>query len=102
MFDQEQVNKGKPIAIIMYIIPILFFLPLVAEDYKNEYGKFHANQALLILLMWVISSILSFTIIVPLVFGIAAFVFIIMGIISALNGTTTPLPIIGTINLINK
>ncbi len=35
MFDQEDVKRGKPIAVIMYIIPILFFLPLVADDYKN-------------------------------------------------------------------
>ena len=102
MFDSEQVSKGKAVAIIMYIIPILFFIPLVAEDYKNAYGKFHANQVLLILLLHVISSVLAFTVIVPIVFSIAALVFVIMGIISALNGTNTPLPLIGNINLINK
>ncbi|MGI6333718.1 MAG: hypothetical protein ACOX1A_03725 [Saccharofermentanales bacterium] len=101
MFDQEDVKKGKPIAVIMYIISILFFLPLVADEYKNAYGKFHANQALLILLMQVISSVLAFTFVVPLIFGIAALIFIVLGIISAVNGTNTPLPIIGTINLIN-
>jgi uncharacterized membrane protein len=102
MFDAEQVSKGKPIAIIMYIIPILFFIPLVADDYKNEYGKFHANQALLILIIEIISSVLSFTIIVPFVLGIVSLVFIILGIVSACNGTSQPLPVIGQINLINK
>lgn len=101
MFDAEQVSKGKAIMIIMYIIPILFFIPLVAEDYKNPYGKFHANNCLLILLMHVISSVLAFTVIVPIVFTIAAIVYVILGIISAVNGDDKPLPIIGTINLIN-
>lgn len=102
MFDAEQVNKGKVIMIIMYIIPVLFFIPLVAEDYKNPYGKFHANNALLIFIMEVIASILAFTIIVPIVFWIASVVFMILGIISAVKGEDKPLPIIGAINLINK
>ena len=100
MFDAEQVNKGKVIAIVMYIIPILFFLPLIMDDFKNPYCKFHANNALLILLMYVIASILIFTIIVPIVLYIAAFIFFIMGIISAVNGTDTPLPLIGKIIII--
>lgn len=100
MFDAEQVNKGKVIAIVMYIIPILFFLPLVMDEFKNDYCKFHANQALLIFLMYIIASVLVFTIIVPIVFYIAAFIFFVMGIISAVNGTDKPLPIIGGIKLI--
>lgn len=102
MFDSPQVEKGKVIAIIMYIIPILFFIPLVSEEYKTPYGKFHANQALLILIMGIIANVLAFTIIVPVVLGIAALVFVIMGIVSAYTGTDKPLPIIGNFNLINK
>lgn len=101
MFDAEQVNKGKAIMIIMYIIPILFFLPLVAQDYNNPYGKFHANNCLLIFILGIIASILSVIIIGFLIY-IFYVVLVIMGIISALNGTDTPLPLIGKINLINK
>jgi len=101
MFDAEQVNKGKAIMVIMYIIPILFFLPLVAPEYNNPYGKFHANNCLLILLVGIIASIL-----VAIIIGFLVYIFyvvlVVLGIVSALNGTDTPLPLIGNINLINK
>ncbi len=105
MFDSVQVQKGKPIAILMYIIPILFFLPLVAEDYKNEYGKFHANQALLLLIagvvLQIVSAILAFTIIIPLLCWAAYIVLVVLGIIAANKGTNTPFPVIGAIKLIS-
>ncbi len=102
MFEKDQVTKGLPIAILMYIFPILFFLPMVMDDYKTEYCKFHANQALLIFLIYLIGSVLFITIILPILCYIAAVVCIVFGIISALNGSKQPIPLIGGINLINK
>ncbi|MPN52519.1 hypothetical protein SDC9_200181 [bioreactor metagenome] len=83
----------------MYIFPFLFFLPLVSDP-KTAYGKFHANNALLILFMYVIASILVWTFIIPAVLWTAAFVYQILGIISAVKGSTKPLPLIGSLVLI--
>lgn len=44
-FNAEDMQKNKVQAILPYLIPILFFLPLVADKEKNSaFCKFHANQ----------------------------------------------------------
>jgi len=97
-FPKEEVEAGKIVAILGYIIPILFFLPLVSGE-KTAYGTFHANQALILFIAWIISSILTIAII-GLVLYIACFVFMILGIVSACNGSKKPLPGIGAIKII--
>ncbi len=100
----SDADNHKAIAIIGYIIPILFFLPLLSDAKKNHYAKFHANQQLNLLLFWVALSVIG---IVPIlgwlvmfigwIFGI---VLLIMGIINAANGSTKQLPLIGKFELI--
>lgn len=102
------VEKNKPMAIIGYIIPILFFIPLVTDAKNSPYAKFHANQQLDLLLFWVVGqiagTILSFAligfIIFPLVW-IGGLIFMIMGIINASKGEMKELPLIGGIKLIS-
>jgi len=87
----------KTLGILAYII---FFIPLLVDD-KNEFGRFHANQGLLVLLLGVATSI--FGSIVPLIAilgGILCFVLAIIGIINAANGLMKDLPIIGSIRII--
>ncbi len=92
-------SKNKTMAILARIFPILFFLPIISE--KDDFGTFHANQALLQLLLGIAISIVSVIPIlgwiIGLVGGIASFVFWIMGIISVCKNEMTPLPIIGGI-----
>ena len=97
-FPAEDIEKGKVMAILGYIFQILFFLPLVTGD-KTEYAKFHANQALLLLILSVLASLLAVIIIGWLLY-IPWIVFTIMGIIASLNGSTKPLPLIGKIRII--
>lgn len=113
-FNPADVEKGKPIAVLMYFIAILFILPLVADDYKTPYCRFHANQVVVLWLssiavsiLFSIGTALIFTIIIPIicyiagvVASIALFVFFIMGIVSAVKGENKPLPIIGGIKII--
>ena len=53
-FDQNDVEQNKTIvlltAVLQIFIGILFFLPLVCCQ-GSAYGKFYANQGLLLLLM---------------------------------------------------
>ena len=45
------VDNNKALAIVGYIIPILFFIPLLNESSKNSpFAKFHANQQLVLLI----------------------------------------------------
>ena len=48
--SSDDVEKNKAMAIIGYIIPILFFIPLVTEAKDSVYAKFHANQQLILLI----------------------------------------------------
>ncbi len=107
--ETSDVEKNKAMAIVGYIIPILFFIPLVSEDgKKSPFAKFHANQQLNLLLFWVVgqilATVLTFVLIGFLIFPlvmIAGVIFMIMGIINSANGTMKELPLIGGFKLIS-
>lgn len=88
----------KTMAILAVVFPILFFLPLVAGN-KDEFGKFWANQALLLLLLGVVASITA-AIIIGFLVGIAEFVFWIIALIAVCKGEMKPLPLIGKLTII--
>lgn len=97
------VDNNKALAIVGYIFPILFFLPLVMESSKNSpFAKFHANQQLILLLSAVAVQIVGM-ITIPLLIGLVIlplgmlflFICMIMGIINAVNGQMKKLPLIG-------
>lgn len=110
-FDSQDVEKNKVLAIVGYIFPILFFIPLVTEAKNSIYAKFHANQQLILLIfgfaggigLSIITFILAFIpvlgpVVVMLllpVFWLAFLALVIMGIINAANGGTKKLPVIG-------
>lgn len=93
----KDVEDNKVIAALAYIV---FFLPLiVAKD--SEFGKFHANQGLLLLLLGFIVSIVGS--IIPLigwfiigpVGGLFVLALGIIGVVNALGGVEKELPLIG-------
>ncbi|WP_313340368.1 hypothetical protein [Sedimentibacter sp.] len=92
-FDLQDIEKNKTMAGLAYII---FFLPLIACP-DSKFGKFHANQALLLLLVGIIGNIiLGFIpiigwILLP-VFAIAILILGIMGIVNGLGGKAKKLP----------
>lgn len=97
--DLEQV---KVMAALAYF-GILFFLPLVTHP-NSSFGKFHANQGLMLLLFnIVVSFVLTVTIIgvvlLPILY-ILTLVLFIMGIMNALNLKKKRLPLIGGFDII--
>ena len=100
--DKSDAESNKALAIVGYIIPILFFLPLVIEASKNSpFAKFHANQQLILLISWfavhvvgMIIPVIGWFIILPLGW-LFLLVCVILGIISAANGEMKQLPLIG-------
>lgn len=104
--DKADVEKNKAMAIVGYIIPILFFIPLVTEAKNSPFAKFHANQQLNLLLAAIavnvvgtVIPLLGWFIILPLG-TILLFVLAIMGIINGVKGEMKKLPIIGGFELI--
>ena len=113
-FDPDDINRNKVICAISYV-SILFFLPLVACP-NSRFGKFHANQSLLLLIfsaavnlsMWFITLIinlipfigifLSFPL--KILIGLLTFAFMVTGIVNAANGKAKELPWIGHIRLL--
>jgi len=110
-FDAQDVEKNKVLAIVGYIFPILFFIPLVTEAKNSIYAKFHSNQQLILLIfgfaggigLSIVMGILAFIPVMgPLmgmlllpVFWLACLGLAIFGIINAANGGTKKLPVIG-------
>lgn len=105
--SSSDVEKNKALAIVGYIIPILFFVPLVTDAKNSPYAKFHANQQLNLLISWVVVEIiggiipvLGWFIILPLG-TIFLLIIMIMGIINAAKGEMKPLPLIGGVKLLS-
>jgi uncharacterized membrane protein len=117
-FDPTDVEKNKVLAIVGYIFPILFFIPLVTEAKDSIYAKFHANQQLILLIfgfaggigLTIISFILAFIpVLGPLVgmfllpvFWLSCLALAIIGIINAANGGRKKLPVLGGIATLIK
>ncbi|PSO44348.1 hypothetical protein BRC21_01565 [Candidatus Saccharibacteria bacterium SW_7_54_9] len=102
----EAGSNAKTIAILGYIVPILFFLPSVMEDLKNnEFAKFHANQQLALLVYWAIVWVIG---LIPILGWIIAFfasllgvAIVLIGIVNVSNGHKKKLPLIGGMSLLN-
>jgi uncharacterized membrane protein len=107
----DAVGDGKLYAILGYILPFLFFLPLVIDSLKgNAFARFHANQQLILLILWIaVQFVLGNVLYMVLGMGayalmpilnLAILVLAIMGIVHAAQGQTKELPIVGQFKLL--
>lgn len=95
--ESSDVSQNKTMAILSYI---LFFIPLITSAKNSKFAIFHANQSLIILIIFFAGNIISSFIpvigsLISGVVSIGGLVLWIMGIISAANGEMKPLPLIG-------
>ena len=100
-FDPQDIEKNKVMAGLAYI---LFFLPLVVCP-TSPFGKFHANQGLILLIVSVAGTIILS--IIPIIgwlllpiFGLLVAVLAVLGIINGLTGKDKELPVIGKFKII--
>ena len=106
----DEVSEHKLYAIIGYILPFLFFLPLLSESSKhNAFARFHANQQLLLLLLvvglYVIHNVLFIVFMaggffIMQLLNLAVLVLAILGIVNAVQGEMKELPLIGKFRLL--
>ena len=101
IFDPGDIEKNKTMAGLAYII---FFLPLIACP-DSQYGRFHANQALLLFILgfggsMILSMIPIIGWVLLPVFGLGVFVLAIMGLVNGFGGKGKELPLIGKFRIL--
>lgn len=106
-FTAEELEQGRTMAALAYVF---FVIPLVAAR-EQRYAMFHTEQAIVIFILAIIVRIGYFAFyeifyhafglyfcgmgLFSGIFWLAIFVLWIMGLISALQKKTEPLPLIG-------
>lgn len=101
IIDPGDVEQNKTMAGLAYL---LFFLPLVVCP-DSTFGRFHANQSLILLIFGLVgSTVLS---IIPILgwvllpfFALGVLILAILGLINGLGGKVKELPIIGKFRLL--
>ena len=100
---QQDAAANKGISILCYF-GILLLIPLLTQP-DSPFVKFHSNQGLVLLLLWVALGVVAAIPIIGWIVSAVGYVFsfvcFIMGIINVCNGDTKELPLIGSIKLLN-
>ena len=90
------------VAALAYIW-ILFLIPLFAAK-DSKFARFHANQGLLLFILDIIVSVLSYIPligwIIKLVGGLLILAFVIIGVVNVVNGKAKELPLIGQFKIL--
>lgn len=109
-YDPYEVKKNKAMGVLSYL-GILVLIPLLTGDKRSEYVRHHANQGLILFILsfiidllegkWVWGlhawlnfggSILSWMFDIA---GLACFILMVAGIVTACKGEKRKLPVIG-------
>ncbi|WP_052082670.1 DUF4870 domain-containing protein [Intestinimonas butyriciproducens] len=100
-YTPEDIEKNKTMAGLSYL---LFFLPLITCP-ESGYAKFHANQALILLIVGIAGNVILG--IIPVigwmlmpVFGIGVLILGIMGLVNGFGGKAKRLPLIGKFDIL--
>jgi uncharacterized membrane protein len=102
--DQSTIDEGKTMAIISYVTIIGLVVAYFSnKDKGNEFTKFHIGQSVRAIIAGIVISIIA-TILVMVTgiglisyFSYAGLVFMVLGVLNAMNGKTEKLPLIGNI-----
>jgi uncharacterized membrane protein len=93
-------TKNTTMAAIAYV---LFFVPLLTDSKDDPFVKFHVKQSILLVILSIIVSIFNSIIgripfigwLIGLILGLGVFALWVIGIMNALNGKMTPVPVVG-------
>lgn len=103
-FENADIQKHKVCIVLPYILPFLFFLPLIADKNSNV-CKFHANQQftwfIFSVVIWLVTKILGFIpilgFIANILIGIAILAIDIILMVNSSAGKAIRLPFIGSL-----
>ena len=109
-FDPADIEKNKILSLFSYL-GLLFLIPLLACQ-DSKFARYHVNQGIILFLADIIYGIATgivsviliwIPIVGPLVSGLLSLVpliFMILGIVNAVNGRAKELPLIGKFRLL--
>ncbi len=101
--DQTTVSEGKTAAIISYITFIGLLIAYIMNNSKqNAFTQFHIGQSVRIVVLSIANSVLAWLLpsglsMITSIISLCILVLVILGIVNAVNGKTSPLPVIGTV-----
>ena len=104
-------DNVKIFAILGYVLPFLFFLPLVNEATKNnQFSRFHANQQLILLILWVAVQVFADNFLYMIIgygahslvglLSIGVFVLAVIGIMNVMQNAMKELPFVGQFKIL--
>ncbi len=107
--DKADTEKNRALGIISYI-GILFIVPILMST-KSKFARYHANQGLVIFLATVILGLICGVIstipfmgmigeLLSSILSLVAFVYEILGIVSAAKGEMKDLPVVGKFKIL--
>ena len=102
MYDTQDIQDNKIWGALSYL-GILFFLPLVVNGGSSTFGRFHANQAFILLIADIIGGVLSSLLgkipvlgsVLSALISLLLLAYTLFGIITAGSGKAKELPFIG-------
>lgn len=104
-FDAEDAKQNKIFAMLIYLSGVVGIIVALLVSRDSAYIKFHVTQYVKFLIAFtlvsLITAVLAFTVIVPIIGGIALIVLLVCDIISffkAASGKSVEMPIIRSIN----
>ncbi len=105
-FDQSDVQKNNILVAVCYVLPILFFVPILLNG-SSTYCRFHANQQLTQLILGIILGVVLGVVglipvlgaIIGVLVGICMLALVIALFYGAVKGMAVRIPFIG--NMIN-
>ncbi len=100
--EEKKEEKNVIMGLLCYL-GLLIIIPLVTDAKKDPFVKFHIKQGIVLLVtsvaVWIASIILAFIPIlgwiIVLLAWIGMLVLVIMGIVNALTGKESVLPVVG-------
>ena len=92
----KTVEDGKAIAIISYLTWIGLIVAFILNaDKKNVFAKWHIRQALLLMIIATVCSLVFWVPILGWTLAVALFILWLIGLVSAIQGEEKLVPIIG-------
>ncbi|PIE51388.1 hypothetical protein CSA37_11715 [Candidatus Fermentibacteria bacterium] len=92
----KEIEDGKVLAGISYFGLIGFIIAMLAGR-DNRFTMFHAQQSLLISLLFFVRFIPFTPWILDMIVGFIVFFFFIIGLINGFSGKVQPLPLVGEV-----
>ena len=98
------MDKSKVLSVVSYLTWIGWIVALVLRDGGDQLVRRHLNQELVLNIITTVGSIITRFGMVGSVIGwvinVVTLVLAVLGIIRAVKGSSEPLPLIGSINIL--